>query len=89
MNVEAALARLRADPAVQFAVVDQRRHPLAVTPDDPLFGPNSSSSGPANGQWYMNTPSSMVITLDGNATMDLSATDAVSAWGITREATGS
>jgi serine protease len=88
VNVEAALARLRADPAVQFAVVDQRRHPLAVTPDDPLFGPNSSSSGPANGQWYMNTPSSMVITLDGNATMDLSATDAVSAWGITTGSDG-
>jgi serine protease len=88
VNVEAALARLRADPAVQFAVVDERRHPLAVTPDDPLFGPNSSSSGPANGQWYMNTPSSMVITLDANATMDLSATDAVSAWDITTGSDG-
>jgi serine protease len=88
VNVEAALARLRADPAVQFAVVDQRRYPLAVTPDDPLFGPSSSSSGPANGQWYMNTPSSMVITLDGNPTMDLSATDAVSAWGITTGSDG-
>ena len=65
VNVEAALARLRADPSVQFAVVDERRYPLAVIPDDPLFGPNSGSSGPANGQWYMNTPSSMVITLEG------------------------
>jgi serine protease len=88
VDVEAALAKLRADPAVQFAVVDQRRYPLAVTPDDPLFVPNSSSSGPASGQWYMNTPSSMVITLDGNATMDLSATDAVSAWGITTGSDG-
>ena len=88
MNVEAALARLRADPSVQFAVVDERRYPLAVIPDDPLFVPNSGSSGPANGQWYMNTPSSMVITLDGNATMDLSATDAVSAWGITTGSDG-
>ncbi len=81
--VEAVLAKLRADPAVQFAVVDRRRYPLAVTPDDPLFVPNTSSSGPASGQWYMNTPSSTVITVEGNATMDLSATDAVSAWSIT------
>src|SRR6202453_159488 len=86
VEVEAALARLRADPAVQFAVIDKRRYPLAVTPHDPLFIPNSSSSGPASGQWYMNTPSSTVIMLEGSATMDLSATDAVSAWGI---ATGS
>jgi serine protease len=86
VEVEAALARLRADPAVQFAVIDKRRYPLAVMPDDPLFIPNSSSSGPASGQWYMNTPSSTVIMLEGSATMDLSATDAVSAWGI---ATGS
>ena len=86
--VEAALAKLRADPAVQFAVVDRRRYPLAVTPDDPLFVPNSSSGGPASGQWYMNTPSSTVITLEGNATMDLSATDAVSAWGITTGSDG-
>jgi serine protease len=87
-TVEAALARLRADPAVQFAVIDKRRYPLAVTPDDPLFVPNSSSSGPASGEWYMNTPSSTVITLEGNATMDLSATDAVSAWGITTGSDG-
>jgi serine protease len=88
VNVEAALAKLRADPAVQFAVVDQRRYPLAVTPDDPLFAPTPNSSGPASGQWYMGTPSSMVITLDGNPTMDLSATDAVSAWGITTGSDG-
>jgi serine protease len=88
VNVEAALAKLRADPAVQFAVVDERRYPLAVTPDDPLFVANTGSSGPASGQWYLNTPSSTVITLDGNATMDLSATDAVSAWGITTGSDG-
>jgi serine protease len=88
VDAEAALARLRADPAVQFAMVDQRRYPLAVIPDDPLFVPNTSSSGPASGQWYMNPPSPTVITLDGNATMDLSATDAVSAWGITTGSDG-
>jgi serine protease len=88
LDVGAALARLRADPAVRFAVVDQRRYPLAVTPDDPLFVANSSSNGPASGQWYLNTPSATAITLDGNTTMDLSATDAVSAWGITTGSDG-
>jgi hypothetical protein len=36
------LARLRADPQVEYAEPDQRRHALAA-PDDPLF----------SGQWYM------------------------------------
>jgi serine protease len=36
------LARLRADPEVEYAEPDQRRHAMA-TPDDPLF----------SGQWYM------------------------------------
>jgi serine protease len=86
--VQGALDQLRADPALEFAVIDRRRHPLAVTPDDPLFPANSGSSGPASGQWYLNPPSSTVITLAGNATMDLSATDAVSAWGITTGSDG-
>lgn len=38
----AALERLRADPAVEFAVPDRRRYAHAV-PNDPLF----------NGQWYL------------------------------------
>ena len=36
------LARLRADPAIEYAEVDARRRPLA-TPDDTLF----------TGQWYL------------------------------------
>ncbi len=36
------LARLRADPKVEYAEPDQRRHALAA-PDDPLF----------SGQWYL------------------------------------
>jgi serine protease len=39
--VAATLARLRADPSVESAEIDQRRFPHAV-PDDPLF----------TGQWY-------------------------------------
>jgi serine protease len=84
-DVEAALEKLRADPAVQFAAVDRLRYPLVV-PTDPLFLP---SPGTASGQWYMNTPSSTPVTLDGGfQTTDLAATDAVTAWGITTGSAG-
>ena len=74
-DVAAALALLRADPAVEFADVDQRRYPHAIAPDDPLF----VASNGASGQWYMQTP-----TAGGDA----AATDAVSAWAITKGSSG-
>jgi serine protease len=77
-DVAAALAALRADPAVAFAEVDQRRYPHATIPDDPLFQP----SGAATGQWFMLTPSTVT------ATSDAAATDAVSAWDITKGSSG-
>jgi serine protease len=86
-DVAATLARLRADPAVAFADVDARRHPLLV-PNDPLFQPTPDAAEPASGQWYLNTPNSTTIMLEGNATVDLSATDAVTAWNITTGSTG-
>jgi serine protease len=46
----AALARLRSDPEVENAVIDQRRYPHAV-PNDPLF----------SAQWYLQ-PSSAATT---------------------------
>jgi len=91
-DVDAALAQLRADPAVEFADVDARRYALAgggaTTPDDPLFRPTLTASPPASGQWYMQTPSATTIALGAFTTQDLSATDAVSAWGITTGSTG-
>jgi serine protease len=86
-DVTATLARLRADPAVAFADVDARRYPLLV-PDDPLFQPTPAANEPASGQWYLATPSTTPITLEGNSTVDLAATDAVSAWNITTGSTG-
>ncbi|HWJ35773.1 MAG TPA: S8 family peptidase [Steroidobacteraceae bacterium] len=76
-DVDSALTALRADPAVKFAAVDQRRYPHTV-PDDILFGPSTNSGG----QWYMQTPSTLT------ATSDAAATDAVSAWTITTGSTG-
>ncbi|MGO9514987.1 MAG: S8 family serine peptidase [Steroidobacteraceae bacterium] len=81
-DVEAALAKLRADPAVKFAAVDGRRYPLLV-PTNPLFAP---TPGVASGQWYLNTPGP--ATVEGVATTDYSATDAVSAWNITTGSPG-
>ena len=77
-EVAAALERLRADPAVAFADVDERRYPHAL-PDDPLFVPVIGSS---SGQWYLQPPSS------ATPTSDAAATDAVSAWDITKGSTG-
>jgi serine protease len=68
--VQTALTNLRADPAVQFADVDERRYATSL-PDDPLFLPTTGAAG----QWYLQTPN--------QTTGDLAATDAVSAWGIT------
>jgi serine protease len=82
-DVNATLKKLRADPAVQFADVDERRYAHAV-PDDPLFVPTAGASG----QWFMQTPSATTITVGGTPTQDLSATDAISAWAITTGSTG-
>ena len=81
-DVEAVLEKLRADPAVQFAAVDGLRYPLVV-PTNPLYLP---TPGTASGQWYMNTPGP--ATVEGVPTTDASATDAVSAWGITTGSAG-
>jgi serine protease len=85
-DVAAALAKLRADPAVQFAVVDRHRYVQSapVTPNDPLFQP---TVGVASGQWYMLAPNPTVV-VEGVTTADLSATDAVDAWSITTGSSG-
>src|SRR5260370_20835421 len=82
-DVNTVLKKLRTDPTVQFADVDQRRYAHSV-PDDPLFVPTPGASG----QWFMQTPSAAIINVGGTATQDLSATDAVSAWAITMGSTG-
>ena len=55
----AALAsKLAAQPDVEFAVVDERRHLVAV-PNDPLYlsrPATATSGGPAVGQWYLKPP---------------------------------
>ncbi|HEY2678246.1 MAG TPA: S8 family serine peptidase [Steroidobacteraceae bacterium] len=87
VDVTTALAQLRADPAVQFAVVDQRRYALQVLPNDPAFG---ATANVQSGQWYLGapTPSGQTILVEGVPTSDFSATDAVDAWTITKGSDG-
>jgi serine protease len=84
-DVAAVLEKLRADPAVEYAVVDERRYALGATlPNDPLFMP---TPGVASGQWYLGAPNPSAV-VGGVSTMDLSATDAVDAWSITTGSPG-
>jgi serine protease len=82
---------LRHDPAVEFAEVDQRRYAHALPPDDPLFSAPldaaTTNTSMRSGQWFMQTPSATVV-VNGTPTLDLSATDAISAWAITTGSTG-
>ncbi len=86
-DVNTLLEQLRADPTVAFADIDQRRHAHGL-PNDPLFAATPNASPPASGQWYMNTPSAATIMVEGVATQDLSATDAVSAWAVSTGSSG-
>lgn len=65
-DFEKALARLKSNPDVEFAVEDKRRFPHAltkITPNDQYFLATSGRTG----QWYMNN-------------VEISAIDAVTAW---------
>src|ERR1700722_12579559 len=73
-SLQVTLARLRADPAVQYAEPDQRRHALAA-PDDPLF----VATPGATGQWYLLNPVAF-----GNP----GAVDAIDAWATTTGSSG-
>lgn len=66
----ALAAHLAADPDVEYAVPDRRRHALAV-PNDPLFAASPITS-PAAGQWYLRAPDATFV----------SAINAVGAWDI-------
>jgi serine protease len=91
-DVNAVLKKLRTDPAVQFADIDQRRYAHSLPPDDPLFSAPAdvatTNASMRSGQWFMQTPGTTTTMVNGVATQDLSATDAISAWAITTGSTG-
>jgi serine protease len=71
-SLQASLARLRADTAVEYAEPDQRRY-ITAAPNDPLY---LATSG-ATGQWYLQTSGSTP-----------SAVDAIDAWSNTTGSNG-
>jgi serine protease len=72
------IARLKADPAVQYAEADERRYILgAGAPNDPRFVAGSDANGQWQGQWYLSDPSATAPAAIG----------ATSAWGTATGAT--
>jgi len=67
------VARLQADPDVEFAEVDVRVR-RADVPSDPLYGSQGGGSSPLSGQWYLRVPG-------GNG--EVASIDAQRAWDIT------
>lgn len=71
------IARLQADPDVQYAEPDQRRY-IHQAPDDPLYDGSETDGGAPLQQWYEQAPISGTGT---SATP--SAVDAADAWSVT------
>ena len=69
----ALAAELAQQSDVEYAVVDERRKALNVTPSDPLFASGQSSPYPTDGQWYAHTADSALV----------SAINAPGAWALT------
>ena len=61
------LARLNADPSVQYAEIDGRRYALAA-PNDPRFLAGGDANGQWQGQWYLNDSSSTTPAAIGATT---------------------
>ncbi|MDE2565548.1 MAG: S8 family serine peptidase, partial [Burkholderiales bacterium] len=70
LGAAALAARLAADPDVEYAVPDYRRHAMAA-PNDPLYAASPLIS-PAAGQWYLRAPDATFV----------SAIDAEAAWAL-------
>ena len=66
-------ARMAAQPDVEWAVVDQRRHIHAVQPNDLHYAANQTGITPLVGQWYLRAPDNTMV----------SAINAEAAWAMT------
>ena len=76
-SIAQTLARLRADPDVEYAEPDQRRY-IHEAPDDPLYDGSETDSGAPLQQWYEQAP------VSGTGASDTpSAVDAADAWSVT------
>jgi serine protease len=80
-ELEATLALLRADAAVEYATPDGRKQAHGLGPNDPLYSGTPGLAG-QTGQWYLQAPQP---TPSGTTT---AAVDAAGAWGISTGASG-
>jgi serine protease len=80
-ELEPTLARLRADPTVEYAAADRRKQAHVLLPNDPLYSGTPGQTG-QTGQWYMQAPQS---TPAGTTT---AAVNAAGAWAITTGSSG-
>lgn len=72
--------RLAAQPDVEYASVDERKHALAA-PNDPLYATGQTGSGvPPAGQWYLRAPTSATIA---NSSSIVGSINAEAAWDVT------
>lgn len=53
--------RLAREPDIEYAVPDERRHPVTA-PNDPLYASGVPGNGPAVGQWYLRAPDATVAS---------------------------
>ena len=70
-SMRRVIARLRADPGVQYAEADQRRYALAFPddpPNDPRFVAGSDAVGQWEGQWYLKDPTTAAPAAIGATT---------------------
>ncbi|MDE2369661.1 MAG: S8 family serine peptidase [Burkholderiales bacterium] len=86
LSSAALAAQLAADPEVEYAVPDLRRHALGL-PNDPLYAswPASAAAVPAGytlGQWYMHAPDAVPAGGYTGASL-IASINAVGAWAIT------
>ncbi|HEY6352863.1 MAG TPA: S8 family peptidase, partial [Burkholderiaceae bacterium] len=74
MSSAALVARLQADPDVEYAEVDERVY-IAAAPNDPRYaGGQPPSITPTVGQWYLRAPDTTIV----------SAINAEAAWNTTK-----
>ena len=78
LSSSALVARLAAQPDVEWAVIDERRYINALTNDPLLAGAQAPPVTPTVGQWYLRAPDSTAV----------SAINAVGAWDVTTGSPG-
>lgn len=72
LSSSALVERLRADPDVEGAWVDERVR-IAAAPNDPRYAGGQTTITPTSGQWYLRAPDSTIV----------SAINAEAAWDVT------